>query len=170
MAKFIPPHSPTTEFQLQKLTFRKVTNQGFLLNAANRSLSHRNTIYTSNRGSQTPYFAKITTTLWIHLRLVTRFRVSVNIRPHLIYAFMSWTGTTSPFLQSIKDERNASLLIYPNLFHHSFREGKGDNDRYGYQETYIEGTRSLSENISGQLSAVTVGQPSDNHHRTLPRW
>jgi len=33
--------SPTTEFQFEKINFSKVTKQDFLLNAANRSLSHQ---------------------------------------------------------------------------------------------------------------------------------
>jgi hypothetical protein len=80
--------SPATEFQLEKINLSEVTKQGFLLNVANRSLSHQerfehtklrptNTIYCQNNDNikdSSPSSVEV----W-----------NVNIRPHPLYAFMA---------------------------------------------------------------------------------
>jgi hypothetical protein len=104
-------HSPTTEPQIEKINFDKVTKQGFLLNAANHSLPNEERyVHTKSRITNT-IFCQNNDNIRIHLRLVSRFRVCVKYTSTPSICLHGMNRENFAFLQSFKDVRNMSLLF-----------------------------------------------------------
>jgi hypothetical protein len=131
--RVFPIASPTTEFQFEKINFSKVTKQGFLLNADNRSLSHQeHYVHTKSRFTNTA-LCQHSKTLRTHLRLVTRLRVSGNIPLHTLYAFMAWIGTTLPFYKTLRTYDTRAFYL-PSSILPFFRESNGDIKKHKQKE------------------------------------